>query len=105
MTKLYQVILTAALVIITITNGIVATNVEEDKFTLPEKEKFPSIIPSHLKVGEELYDNLLAHLTDQLSAENVDINDSGLFPTGNITCSIEQLLRLILLIFVYVCVL
>lgn len=94
MTNLCQVILSAALICITITNGIVATKVEnnpaleEDRFTIPEKDKFPSInfLPSHLKVGEEVYDNLLAHLTDQLSAENVDIKASGLFPKGKITC-------------------
>lgn len=91
MTNLCQVILTVALTI-TITNGVLVIKprkgAEENRFALPEKEKFPStnFIPSNLKISEEVYDNLLNHLADQLSEENVNIKANGLFPKGKITC-------------------
>lgn len=86
MYKLGQFILTIALTI-TITNGDGRNPVLEDnnfRFALPEEDKFPStnIVPSNLKVAEEVYSNLLADLAEQLAVEDVHLKANGYFPKG-----------------------
>lgn len=85
MTNLCQALFiwTVALTI-TIANGGVFTQLGENPAL--EDYKFPStnFIPSNLKIGEGVYDNLLGHLADQLSVENVNINANDYFPKGKI---------------------
>lgn len=84
MANLSQVLWTVV-VTITISVGRIPA-LEEDNFifTVPEDERFPStnFVPARLRIPDAVYDRLLAHLGDQLSAEDVDTSVNDLFPKG-----------------------
>ncbi|KAG4066716.1 hypothetical protein HA402_007352 [Bradysia odoriphaga] len=71
-------------VTITVSVGRVPAMMEDDNFvfTATENDKFPqtNFVPTKLRMSDAVYDRLLVHLGDQLSAENVDIPLNDYFP-------------------------
>ncbi|XP_037047707.1 uncharacterized protein LOC119082310 [Bradysia coprophila] len=57
---------------------------EDDSFifTATENDKFPTtnFVPTKLRISDAVYDRLMVHLGDQLSAEDVDIPLNDYFP-------------------------
>lgn len=82
MANLCQILWT---VVLTVSIGRIPA-MEEDNFilTAPENDQFPStnFVPLKLRMSDAVYDRLLGHLSDQLSAEDVDIPIKDFFPKG-----------------------
>lgn len=71
-------------VIITVAIGRIPA-FEDNNFKSVEEDSFPStnFVPEKLKISDSIYDHLLVHLGDDLSAENDNITDfTDYFPKG-----------------------
>lgn len=84
MANLCQILWTVVLTV-TVSFGRIPA-MEEDNFilTAPENDQIPStnFVPLKLRMSDAVYDRLLGHLSDQLSAEDVDIPIKDFFPKG-----------------------
>lgn len=82
MANLCQIIWTVVVTIAVSVGRIPALEDNNFRFTLPEDDKFrsASLIPAKIRMSDAVYDRLLVHLSDQLSAEGVDIPINDYFP-------------------------
>lgn len=87
MTNVFQAIL-MVIVTITIANGLSVIKERKNPTLEDNNFRFPSthFVPSNLKIAEVVYDNLLSHLAEKISIENVNVKADGYFPRGKITC-------------------